>query len=142
MATRQTRQQKYPNTDTFTYHNANPKNKIASDCVIRAICAALDQDYVETYRELVELSIKLGYVFNETKTYEKYLASKGWKKQKQPRKSNNTKYTGEEFCQRVARNRTIVAHLGGHHIVCVKGNKVHDIWDSTGGCIGNYWVKE
>lgn len=142
MATRQTRQQKFPNTDTFTYYNANPKNKIAGDCVARAICTALDMPWEQVIRELTELGIKMGTVFNETKTYEKYLASKGWKKQKQPRKADNTKYTGEEFCQRVARNRTIVAHIGGHHIVCIKGNKVYDIWDSTYKCIGNYWVKE
>lgn len=29
-----TRQEKYPNTDTFTYYNANPKNRITGDCML------------------------------------------------------------------------------------------------------------
>ena len=28
------RQQKYPNTESFYYFNANPKNKLTTDCVI------------------------------------------------------------------------------------------------------------
>ena len=59
---------------------------------------------------------------------------------KQPRKANNKKYTGKEFCKK--HNETCVANIGGHHVVCIKNGKVHDIWDSTDGCIGNYWVKE
>ena len=33
-----------------------------------------------------------------------------------------------------------VANLGGNHTVCIKGGKVLDIWNSTEGCIGNYWA--
>ena len=58
---------------------------------------------------------------------------------KQPRKSDNTKYIGKEFCKMF--KGTCVANIGGHHIVCIKDGKVHDIWDSTDGCIGNYWIK-
>ena len=36
---------------------------------------------------------------------------------------------------------TCVANIGGNHTVCIKNGKVHDTWDSTDGCIGNYWVK-
>ena len=133
------RKQKYPDTETFTYYNANPKGKITCDCVVRSICTALNQDYVDTLKELVELSIQTGYEHTDKKCIEKYMALKGWKKMKQPRKSNNTKYTGEEFCK--IYKGTCVANIGGNHIVCIKNGKVHDIWDSTGGCIGNYWVK-
>lgn len=77
---------------------------------------------------------------NDKKVYTKYIENKGWIKCKQPRKSNNTKYTGKEFVKIV--KGTVLAHIGGHHIVCIKDNKVLDIWDSTDGCIGNYWIKE
>ena len=64
---------------------------------------------------------------------------KGWTKMRQPRKRNNTKYTGKEFCEIF--KGVCVANIGGNHTVCIKNGKVYDIWDSTDGCIGNYWVK-
>ena len=58
------------------------------------------------------------------------------------KKPNGKKYTGEEFCREVAiKSRRYVANIGGHHVVAIVDKKVHDIWDSTDGCIGNYWVK-
>lgn len=133
------RQQKYPDTDTFKYYNANPKGRITCDCVVRAICTALNEPYKYVLMEMMELSIETGYEYTDKKCIDKYLQSKGWVKMKQPRKSNNTKYTGEEFCKTF--KETCVANIGGHHIVCIKGGKVYDIWDSTNGCIGNYWIK-
>lgn len=154
-----TRQEKYPETSTFHYYNANPKNRKGGDCVARAICTALDQSWEQTVRELTEVGIKNGFVFNDPHAYSKYLEGKGFGKWAQPRKDDNTKYTGKEWCNWLSINephdgrykdcKAIIAHIGGHHIVCIKpadGDgfnrrfKVHDIWDSTGGCIGNYWV--
>lgn len=134
------REDKYPNTKTFTFYNANPKGKYTCDCVARAVCTALNEPYETVIREMVEMSIKTGYEYTDTKCIDKYLQSKGWTKMKQPRKANNTKYTGKEF-HKVFKG-VCVANIGGHHIVCIKGGKVYDTWDSTDGCIGNYWVKE
>ena len=141
-----TRQQKYQDTRTFHFNNANPKNKITGDCVIRAICTAMDKPYEEVYKELFEFSLKCGYILNDKNCYEKYLAAQGWVKHKQPRKDDNTKYTGKEFCKD-AQDWTfnlpsrMIAHIGGHHIVAIVDGKVNDIWDSTNKCIGNYWTK-
>lgn len=136
-----TRQQKYPDTATFHYHNANPQNRITGDCTFRAICTALGQSWEQTVMEMAEISCKTGYAINDTKGIEKYLASKGWIKHKQPRKPDNTKYTGKEFCERARTYENYIANIGGHHIVAIVGGRVWDIWDSTGGCIGNYWTK-
>ena len=133
------RQQKYPNTETFIYYNANPKGRITTDCVVRAICTALNEPYKYVLMEMMELSIETGYEYTDKKCIDKYLELKGWTKMKQPRKSNNTKYTGKEFCKTF--KGICVANIGGHHIVCIKDGKIYDIWDSTDGCIGNYWVK-
>lgn len=146
------RQEKYPETSTFHYFNANPHNRKSGDCVIRAICTALEQSWEQTVMELTEIGLKYGYVANDLKTVEKYLAQKGWTKHKQPRKADNTKYTGKEFCELISKrfeffNKAVIANIGGLHMVCIKAenaisnHKVYDIWDSTGGCIGNYWVK-
>lgn len=148
------RQQKIPDTSTFHFYNANPKGKLTGDCVIRALCAAMGEPYETVYRELFEFSLKCGYMLNCKECYDKYLASKGWVKQKQPRKDNNKKYTGKEFCEQLQEdpwiftgkeydyNAHIIAKIGGHHIVAIIDGKINDIWNSTGGCIGNYWTKE
>ena len=134
------REQKYPDTSTFHFYNANPKGKFTGDCVFRAFALALDQDYNQTVMEMAELMCETGYAMNDKHGEDAYMKRKGWIKHKQPRKSDNTKYTGKEFVKMF--EGTCVAHIGGHHMVCIKDHKVHDTWDSTGGCIGNYWTKE
>lgn len=143
MATRQTREEKYPDTKTFHYYNANPKNRITGDCTFRAICTALEQTWEQTVMEMAELSCRTGYAINDSKGIERYLKEKGWTKHSQPRKADNTKYTGKEFCRKLAKkDKRYVANIGGHHIVAIIDGKVNDHWDSTDGCIGNYWTKE
>ena len=142
-----TRQQKYPDSFVYHYHNANPKGRITADCVIRAISTALNQDYNETLNELCQLQMETGYMLNDKKCYEKYLDMKGWIKCKQPRKIDGTKYTGHEFCssgiiKKLQLGKRIVAHIGGHHLVAIIDGRVWDTWNSTGGCIGNYWIKK
>lgn len=139
------RKQKYPDTKTFHFYNANPKGNYACDCVVRAICKANGKTYNKTFRELFELAIKLGYIPTEKNTYGAYLEAEGWKKMPQPKKANGKKYTGKQFCEAIQKgefpNTDIIAHIGGHHIVAIADGKVFDTWDSTGYCIGNYWVK-
>lgn len=146
------RTEKYRDSDVFHLYNANPRNRIAGDCVIRAISTALQQSWEQTVRELTEVGIKHGLVCNEQACYDKYLKSKGWVKCKQPRKYDNTKYTGKEFCRELVRYDSeiysgddmlhIVAHIGTHHVVAIMSGQVWDTWDSTSGAIGVYWVKE
>ena len=138
------REQKYPETEWFHYYNANYKNKISADCVVRAICTALEKSWIDTVRELTEVGIKYGTVMNETSTYKKYLKQLGYEMQKQPRFENGGKYTGVEFCELCRKKgwKKVIAHIGGHHIVAVVDYKVYDIWDSTYKCIGNFWIIE
>lgn len=147
---------KYPDTDTFHFHNANPKGKITPDCSIRAISTVLGQSWEETLREMTELSIKTGYFINENKCINKYMQMKGFTLCKQPRKNDNTKYTGQEFCRTLMHptysedlkltnkgfeiNR-ILANIGGHHIVAIMSGQIWDTWNSTNGSIGKVWVK-
>jgi len=138
-----TRQQKYPDTAFFHFYNANKHNRFTSDCVIRAISTAAEIDYNQVVLEMAVLQCKTGYDMSENKLIDMYLSLKGWTKQKQPRKIDNTKYTGAEFCSSLAyRNKRYIANIGGHHIVAIVNAKVYDTWDSTDGCIGNYWTKD
>lgn len=136
-----TRQEKYPDTKTFHYYNANPKNRITGDCWCRAISTATEIPYNTVVMEMAELHCKTGY--DAMENISRYLESKGWAKCKQPKRLDGTKYTGDEFCRKLAmKGQRYVANIGGHHMVAIVDRRVYDIWNSTGGCIGNYWVKE
>ena len=136
------RQDKYPDTEVFHYFNANPKNRITTDCVVRAICLATQKSYATVVMDLAKLQCETGYDDGDKPLIDRQLQMQGFLKQKQPKKPNGKKYTGEEFCKEVAiKSRRYVANIGGHHVVAIVDRKVNDIWDSTDGCIGNYWVK-
>lgn len=142
-----TRRDKYPDTEVFKLFNANPKKRNTGDCVIRALSVALDKSYFDVLTDLQVLQQRNFYDIGDPKLYGKYLESLGWKKQKQPRQDNNRKYTGVMWCRfikfwRNQKYNRMIAHIGGNHIVAIIDGKIIDTWDSSGGCIGNYWVKE
>ena len=153
------RSEKYPDTKTFHYFNANPKNRMTGDCVYRALTVATGRKWEEMVFACAAMAVKRGFSPASKETYGKVLEAFGFRKMKQPRKRDGTKFTGREFCEYLQKGfdndwcgmvgdegievgRNIVAHIGGNHVVAIKDGKVWDIWNSTGGCIGNYWVKE
>ena len=156
MTMNEKRARKYPDTDYFHFHNANPKGKMTEDCVIRAITTALRQPYEQTLRELAEITIKTGYMLNGNKGIDAYMKSKGWVKCKQPKKPDGTKYTGQEFCRTLMHPiyseeldickegfeiNNILANIGGHHTVAIMSGQIWDTWNSANGSIGIVWVK-
>ena len=144
---RRSRIEMYPDTQTFHYYNANPKNRFTGDCRIRAISTACQVPYNQVVMDLAKIQCETGYDQCCNQGLDILLKQYGWQKMSQPRKSyNNTKYTGKEFCMEIQSGHrcnfgNIIANIGGHHIVAIIDGKVNDTWDSTSGCIGNYWVK-
>lgn len=145
---------KYPETSTFMWHNENPKGHITGDCTIRALATGLGITWDAALDGLRQIEKR--YALCDIKAIEKYLASMGWVKHKQPRHSDGTKYTGGQFAKWLSINHGD-GRLGpvictvANHMFCIKPTyhgdgtnckyKVLDIWDSTGKCIGNYWTK-
>lgn len=134
------RQEKYQDTQYFKFFNANPKNKITDDCVIRAISVGTGIPYEETLRNLFEVQLKTGYMINDDKCYSKYLEKLGYVKMNEPRKHDNTKMSVIEFIQ-YRRHKNCIAHVGSHHIVAIKDGQVYDIWNSSHQTMHVYWVK-
>ena len=125
------------------------------------MCTGLKMSYEDFVMENAKFQIKTGYVMNLTQGIPKYLKSKNAKQYKQPKKSNGSKFTGEEFCKILNNpkliekqlgiqknfNGQIIASIGSNHLICIKRAfdgrfKVHDTWDSTNRCIGKFWVIE
>ncbi len=124
----------------YHYYNANPKDRRTDDCVIRAIALATEQSWDDVLVGLTKCALENKYMISCPECYGKYLKKLGWVKQKQPVKRNNKKYRACEFAKKF--NGVAIAHVGTQHIACIKENEVWDIWDSSDGVIGNYWVKE
>lgn len=141
------RQDKFKDTDSFHFHNQNPKGRYTCDCVKRAISHATGVPYNEVVMALADIQCQSGLDEAETRVYGRYLEMLGWIKHPQPHKKDGSKLTGTQFCKRLTAHPTgnVIANIGGHHIVSIIpiGNryKVCDTWDSTKGCIGNYWTK-
>lgn len=128
-----------PDTISFHFHNANPKNRNTTDCVVRAIATATGKGWDEVLVELTETAIKHKQMINDPACFGKYLESLGWEKRPQPRKDNGKKFTGKEFVKYF--KGTAVANIGGGHTTCFKYGVAWDTWDCTDGTIGNYWTK-
>ena len=144
------RTDKYPDTSTFHYFNANPKNRITGDCRIRGIAVACEVPYNQVVMDLARIQCETGYDQTANQGISILMKQYGWTKHPQPRKPDGTKYTGKEFCEVIQRKEhkdgivispRIFCNIGGHHEVAIIDGQVWDHWDSTGGCIGNYWTK-
>ena len=126
----------------YVNYNANPKGRKTGDCVIRATCTALNEKWEDIYRDLFEFCIKRCLMIDSKNGYEAYLEHRGLKKQKMPRREDNTRYTVKEFADELANeNKTYILSIAGH-MTCLKGKKLYDIWDCSGKSVGNYWIVE
>lgn len=124
--------------EQFIFHNENPKGSLgASDCVIRAIAKATGKTWDETYHELCLVGLNIKDTPDATPTYKKYLKQEGYQMEKQPRKSDNTKYTAEQFAKKYNKGTYIISLA--NHLSMVQDGKIYDTWNCSHKCVGNYW---
>lgn len=152
------RSDRYPETSSFIYYNRNPRNRLTEDCAFRAFSLGLDQDYNKTVLEMAQHMCKTGYAMDGTIGEGSFLTKeKKWIQHRQLKHDDGTKYTGKQFADWLSINYpngeigNVICNIGGHHVVCFKPTyhgdgfncryKCHDIWDSTGGCVGIWWTK-
>lgn len=124
----------------YVEFNNNPKGKKTTDCVLRAISFAMEKDYIETYKDMVEFSIKKGIFISDNKFSKTYLKSKNIEIQKMPRRNDNIRYTVREFADEIAENgKTYILSIA-HHLTVIKDKKLYDIWNCGNKSVGNYWI--
>lgn len=124
----------------YKEHNANPKGRKTSDCVIRALSTATGKAYADIYRELFEISLETGYMLNEKRVEDKLLARYGFVKMKQPKHNDGTKYRIGGLP--LLTNARVVVVRCAHHLTCVKDGVLIDTWDCRNKTINNYYVKQ
>ena len=144
MTQEEKRRLKHPDTIYFRYKNVNPKNKVTSDCVYRAISNATGIPYKDVALGMTMMQIETGYDTGENRLIDKYLSSLGWVKMNQPRKFDNTKLTGKEFIDRFCKyqnHKKVILSIGSSHLSCIINGKFEDIWNCSSNKVGIYWVK-
>lgn len=129
-----------PETTTFHFFNLNPKGQRAEDCVIRAIAGFTGKTWFDVYSMLSKMGAKMCRAMNEDKVFKSVLKDLGFVMRPMPRHSDNTKYTGEEFCKTYARSGFVyLLTMAGHLTFVGPDCKIYDIWDCSNKTVGNWW---
>lgn len=153
MTMNEKRMKQYPDTKYFKYFNANPKGRITTDCVIRAVAKGLGTTWEVAFDKLSAIARKDGYTITSRQCFDKLLKKEGWVRMKQPKHDDGTKVTCEElidYYSQFAGEVRIIASVGAHHINCIvnanehthgkREYKVHDIWNSSNEKVGVYYI--
>jgi hypothetical protein len=120
----------------FKEHNAHPKGIKTTDCVVRAISTALNQDYLECRRELNQAKRELGYSsYKDTKFLYNYLKDN-------PRLifkpvKGEPRIKGSDFTKLHPKG-TYILKMAGHITACIDG-VILDTWDCTYRSVYTAW---
>ena len=124
----------------YKYYNANPKKRKTGDCVIRAICTALDKSWDDVLKDLTEYALKYKYSIASEELYEIYLMDHKWIKHNKPCKRNKNGYILKEWLKK--HGEEAIVTIDSDHLTYVCNHIVYDIWDCTEQTVGNFWTKE
>lgn len=124
----------------YKYFNANPRGKKTTDCVIRAISVATGKGYFQVLDELIAMTKKTGWTFNERRLEQKYLEANEFIKMKQPKDASGHRYLLRDL-DKVTKSETVIVAVNGHMTVVKEGCCI-DIWDCRRRCITGYYIKK
>lgn len=119
--------------------NENPVARRTIDCTVRAISAALEQDWDTTFMGISAKAFELKDMPSANHVWGAYLRSKGWKRHVIPNECPDC-YTVADFCRDHPHGIYILAIDG--HVVCVNCGNYIDTWDSGDEVPLYYWEKE
>ena len=121
----------------FIEYNPNPRMINAGDCVIRAICNALDIDWVKVYMELTIKGLEKAMWGDTNAVWEKYLKEHGFEQHVLEDTCPDC-YTIDDFTNDHKTGTYIVAT--GSHVVAVQDGHYFDTWDS-GSLVPSYYFE-
>ena len=124
--------------NNYVKYNPNDKKNRAGDCVIRALCKALDKSWLEVFDLLVEEARKQQDVPNSREVYEQVLLNHGFVYNK----ISNARGTRRPRVSEMAKQATspIVMNVANHVVTACDG-KYYDLWDSGNKCLYGYYTK-
>lgn len=119
--------------------NPNPLRKETPDCVIRAICIALNRPWTDIYDDLCMLGREECNMPSADAVWGKYLYQLGCRPFLLPESCPEC-LTVRLFCQMYPRGRYIIG-TGSHAVAVLNGN-YYDSWDSGDQVPSFFWKVE
>lgn len=120
----------------FEKFNPNPKHSRTGDCVIRAICKLMDQDWGKTFLQLC----LQGYIEcdmpSANSVWGAFLRKNGYTRTAIHDDANGC-CTVADFCTYHPHGRYLLAL--DNHVVCAADGSYFDTWDSGGEPVLYYW---
>ena len=123
----------------WLYFNPNPLSNRVGDCTIRAISKVLNQDWDETYLDIVVEGFMQKDMPSSNSVWTNYLQSKGYIRHIIPNTCPKC-YTIKNFCIDHPIGSYILAT--GTHVVAVQDGNYYDTWDSGNEIPIYYFEKE
>jgi hypothetical protein len=121
---------------SYIKFNNHPKGLNTSDCVVRAISKAFDNDYLETRRELNRVKRELGFKsYKDTKFLYKHLEAYERIILKAVRGEPRIK--GYDFTEMYPKG-TYILKMAGHISVMIDG-VIYDTWDCRYRTVYTAW---
>lgn len=116
--------------------NPNPAKKEASDCVVRAICIALNMPWVQVFDELYTVARNDFNMPSADVVWGHYLYLKGFEPFLLPDSCPRC-ITIEEFAKMFSQGVYIIG-TGSHAVAVINGN-YYDSWDSGKEVVSFFW---
>lgn len=116
--------------------NPNPGHKEVPDCVVRAICIALNMRWVDVYDDLCELGRQEFNMPSADSVWGKYLYLRGFEPFLLPHRCPKC-ITIVQFC-RIFPNGKYIIGTGGHAVAVIDGD-YYDSWDSGDQIPSFFW---
>ena len=123
----------------YQFYNPNPLKKSVGDCVIRALCKALDDDWYSVYSQLTVQGYAMCDMPSSNAVWGQYLKSKGFRRYIIPNTCPDC-YTIDDFCNDNP-NGTFIVCTGSHVATIVDGT-LYDSWQSGMETPIFFWRKE
>ena len=116
--------------------NPNPMHKEVPDCVIRALCIALNRRWIDIYDDLCKLGRKEFNMPSADAVWGRYLYEQGFKPFQLPESCQRCT-TIATFCRMYTRGVYIIGT--GSHAVAVIDGDYYDSWDSGNEIPSFFW---
>lgn len=124
----------------FKYFQPNDKDikDDYGDCVVRALCKALDKNWLEVFDLLAEKAREYQCMTNGKQAYAAVLRDHGFTYKGISNKKGTKRPTVKRFA---VDNRSICVMRTAHHIVTGRDGYFYDTWDSGEKSLYGYWIK-
>lgn len=111
----------------YVYYNPNPRNKRVGDCVVRALCKLLNQDWHTVFMTLCLYGDDAGDMPSSNSVWSSYLKGLGFRQYLIPDTCPNC-YTVKDFCMDHPNGLYLLAT--GSHVIAVENGDYYDISDT------------